>query len=71
MPNVALVIVCSCRAVSDRTVAAAIASGAETVGEISARCGAGGRCGGCWPELDRLLEAHVVVRAGRRERAAA
>lgn len=64
-------IVCSCRAVSDRTVATAIAAGATTVDEISARCGAGGRCGGCWPELDRLLETHVEVRPGRYEHAAA
>ena len=47
--------VCSCRAVTDRTVDAAIASGADTVEEIARRCGAGARCGGCWPELERLL----------------
>jgi bacterioferritin-associated ferredoxin len=47
--------VCSCRAVSDRTVAAVIASGARTVEEIARRCGAGAQCGGCWPELERLL----------------
>jgi bacterioferritin-associated ferredoxin len=52
------VIVCSCRAVTDRTIDAAIASGAPTIDEVTARCGAGGRCGGCWPELQRLLDAH-------------
>jgi bacterioferritin-associated ferredoxin len=47
--------VCSCRAVTDRTVDATIASGATCIEEIAERCGAGGRCGGCWPELERLL----------------
>ena len=46
-------VVCHCKAVSDRTVDAAIASGASTVPEITARCTAGGGCGGC----HRLLEA--------------
>lgn len=51
-------IVCSCLAVSDRTVDAVLASGASSVGEVTARCGAGGRCGGCWPSLQRLLDEH-------------
>jgi len=55
--------VCSCRAVTDRTVDAAIASGASSIEEIATRCGAGGRCGGCWPELERLLEAHDAGQA--------
>jgi bacterioferritin-associated ferredoxin len=50
------VYVCSCRAVTDRTIAAAITSGADSVDEIGRRCGAGTRCGGCWPVLDELLE---------------
>ena len=48
-------VVCSCRAVSDRAVRAAIADGATTVEEVSARCAAASRCGGCSPELERLL----------------
>ena len=63
-------IVCSCRAVSDRTVEATIASGAHGIADIAARCGAGGRCGGCWPELERLLEARVEVRRTDRHAAA-
>lgn len=54
------VFVCSCRAVTDRTVDAAIASGATTVRDVAERCGAGSRCGGCWPELQRLLDEHVA-----------
>jgi bacterioferritin-associated ferredoxin len=63
------VIVCSCRRVSDRTVDAA-AAGASSIDEVIARCGAGDRCGGCHPELERRLEAHVAVRAVTRHSAA-
>ena len=52
--------VCSCRAVTDRTVHAAIVSGATCIEEIAERCGAGSRCGGCWPELERLVEDHAA-----------
>lgn len=62
-------IVCSCRRVSDRTVDAA-AAGASTIAEVIARCGAGDRCGGCHPELERILEAHVQVRVAARHSAA-
>jgi bacterioferritin-associated ferredoxin len=50
-------VVCHCKAVSDRTVDAAIASGATTVSEITDRCTAGGGCGGCHRLLRALLEA--------------
>ena len=63
------VIACQCRAVDDRTVHAAVLSGASGVEEIGARCGAGTECGGCRPMLERLLSeygarrgtAHAVV----------
>jgi bacterioferritin-associated ferredoxin len=50
-------VVCHCKAVSDHTVDAAIASGATTVSEITDRCTAGGGCGGCHSLLEALLEA--------------
>jgi bacterioferritin-associated ferredoxin len=50
-------VVCHCKAVSDRTVDSAIASGATTVDEITAWCTAGGGCGGCHSLLEALLEA--------------
>jgi bacterioferritin-associated ferredoxin len=56
------VFVCSCRAVTDRTVDATIVSGASTIEEVARRCGAGGRCGGCWPELQRLIDEHDAQR---------
>jgi bacterioferritin-associated ferredoxin len=58
--------VCSCRGITDGTVAVAIASGAQTVEEVAGRCGAGARCGGCWPELERLLGEHAA-RDGQRD----
>ncbi len=52
-------VVCHCRAVNDRTVGAAIASGATTVGELTEQCRAGGGCGGCHDVLQALLDAVV------------
>jgi len=49
-------VVCSCRAVTDRDVRAAILAGAATTEDLGRLCGAGGRCGGCWPTLHRLID---------------
>ncbi|MEA2702691.1 MAG: bacterioferritin-associated ferredoxin [Actinomycetota bacterium] len=46
---------CLCRAVSERNVRAAVESGASTVAQVRAACGAGTGCGGCLPSLRRLL----------------
>lgn len=51
-------IVCHCRAVSDRVIRRIIEEGAGHEGELAERCGAGGRCGGCLPALQRLLAQH-------------
>ena len=48
--------VCSCTGVNDRTIRAAIATGARSIDEVAERCGAGARCGGCWPVLAELLD---------------
>jgi bacterioferritin-associated ferredoxin len=55
-------IVCSCRAVSDRTIRDAIADGASTIDELSARCAVASRCRGCSIELERLLSMHAAHR---------
>ncbi|MGQ0805293.1 MAG: (2Fe-2S)-binding protein [Actinomycetota bacterium] len=52
------VIVCHCRAVSDRVIRAAIECGADREEHLGDRCDAGRRCGGCLPTLRRLLEEH-------------
>ena len=61
---------CLCEGVSERKVRAVIARGARTIEDIAQACGAGSRCGGCWPVLDELLEACVPLNE-RRERAGA
>jgi bacterioferritin-associated ferredoxin len=49
--------VCHCKAVNDRTVLDAAASGAVTVDDLTRACGAGGDCGGCHRVLQDLLDA--------------
>ena len=48
-------ILCHCNRVSDRAVRHAIADGAQTIDDITDRCGAGGNCGGCADALEALL----------------
>jgi bacterioferritin-associated ferredoxin len=50
--------VCHCRAVTDHTIEDAIRRGATTIEELVDCCDAGADCGGCWPELEKLLERH-------------
>lgn len=49
--------ICSCRAVSSRTIVAAVAAGATTVDDVGRACGAGTECGSCRPTIAALLEA--------------
>jgi bacterioferritin-associated ferredoxin len=49
-------IACSCEAVRDSEVMAAIEAGAHTVEEITLACGAGDDCMTCVPTLIDLLE---------------
>ena len=51
-------IVCNCRVVSDRDVRAAIASGATDLCGVAGACQAATRCGGCLPEVRRILGEH-------------
>jgi bacterioferritin-associated ferredoxin len=48
-------IVCLCRAVSDRAIRAAVAAGAGNPRAVAAACGAGSGCGACWEAVDRLV----------------
>jgi assimilatory nitrate reductase catalytic subunit len=54
------VIVCHCQVVSDRVIRREVESGARTVDEIGARCGAGTRCGSCRPTISVLLVTLVA-----------
>jgi len=48
-------IVCSCQAVSEKRIVSAIAQGACTREEVTARCGAGGGCGGCHRRIQSMI----------------
>jgi bacterioferritin-associated ferredoxin len=51
------VYVCHCRAVTDHVIKDEVSRGASSIDDLAARCGAGSRCGGCWPALEALLHA--------------
>ena len=53
--------VCHCKVVSQGAIDAAISSGARTVADVTARCRAGGGCGGCHGALQRLLNASAAM----------
>lgn len=55
--------ICLCKGVNDRQVRAAIKAGARTPEEISERCRAATGCGGCLPEVCRLLADHLAAEA--------
>lgn len=54
-------VVCHCREVTDRGIAAAIAAGARDPSALARRCGAGGACGGCLPALRALLDSYGLA----------
>ena len=51
-------IVCVCKAVSDRDVADAISSGACTMAEIATCTRAGTSCGRCHDDIQQALDMH-------------
>ena len=67
--NVAVVIVCHCENVNDRTVGAVVAAGADTIERVTAMCHAGGDCSGCHDTIEAIIETTVAV--ARRRRSAA
>jgi len=52
------VIVCHCRVVTDRQVAAAVRAGAASLGSVCRSTGAGQDCGSCVFSLKRLVCDH-------------
>ncbi len=52
--------VCHCKGVTDGQIRSAISAGARTVVDIAADCRAGTGCGGCLPEVCRLLDDHLT-----------
>jgi bacterioferritin-associated ferredoxin len=56
-------LVCHCAVVSDRTIRATIAAGADDVDAVGQGCRAGVACGGCRPAIEDLLaEAALAIR---------
>jgi len=55
--------ICSCNDVSRCEVAAAVRSGATTLGEVKTSTGAGTGCGGCVPDVN-VLTRNVLVEMG-------
>jgi bacterioferritin-associated ferredoxin len=53
-------IVCVCKAVSDRHIRAAVHAGATRLQEISRQTGLGTCCGKCLPEAKRTLDESLA-----------
>ena len=54
-------IVCHCRVVNHRDIEAAVESGARSVREVAAICGAGTDCGGCVPTIADAVDARLEL----------
>ena len=54
-------ILCLCKAVSDKTVRLAIATGATTVDAVGARCGAGTDCRSCRSAIREMIDDAQAV----------
>jgi bacterioferritin-associated ferredoxin len=59
------VIVCHCRAVTDRRIRQAIRQGARSHAEVARACQAGGCCGGCAAGIDAILCSECGPEAAR------
>jgi bacterioferritin-associated ferredoxin len=49
-------IVCHCNRVNDRAIRAAVRGGAYSVEDVAECCGAAGRCGGCAPHVEEIIQ---------------
>jgi bacterioferritin-associated ferredoxin len=53
-------IVCVCKGVTDRHLEALVAAGAQTTEQVEKLCGAGGDCGACRSEVERIVECGAL-----------
>jgi bacterioferritin-associated ferredoxin len=53
-------IVCICRGISDRHLEALVAAGAQSTEQVEQLCGAGGDCGACRSEVERIVECGTL-----------
>lgn len=58
-------IVCLCRGVSHRKLLNVVESGAQSVAEVTRRCGAGGDCGACRGAIAQLIATRTDEGDGR------
>lgn len=61
-------IVCHCCKTNDRTIRNLIRDGYLTLEQITAKCGAGGMCGGCLPAIQELIDEETLTRKGQSRR---
>lgn len=52
-------IVCHCRATSDREIRRAVQNGAVTLQEVARACGAGSGCGGCTEAVHEVIASEL------------
>lgn len=54
-------LVCHCHGVTDRTIRQQVREGAATPAQVTRRCRAGSRCGGCKPVIRELVDEELTV----------
>ncbi|MEW6056792.1 MAG: (2Fe-2S)-binding protein [Bdellovibrionota bacterium] len=59
-------LICFCHGITEAEIRAAIKEGARTVAEIQAKTLASTGCGGCMPEVERILEEVLGSGAGKK-----
>ena len=52
-------IVCHCRAITDRAIRAAVHDGFDSAQSVAEQTGAGTCCGGCLPGVDAIVRAEL------------
>jgi bacterioferritin-associated ferredoxin len=52
-------VVCICRAVSDRTIEGAIRDGASTLADVARSCRAGTGCGACHGQVNEMIARYA------------
>jgi bacterioferritin-associated ferredoxin len=60
-------VVCICRAVSDRTIESAIRDGASTVADVSRHCRAGTGCGACHGQVAEMISRYADAKDENRK----
>jgi len=54
-------LICICRAVSDRQIRAVVSQGAHSMAQVRAELGTGGCCGKCTRQVRELIEEHSAA----------